>query len=89
MRILFVLLILLSISGHLSANNRYSLPNSKLISGINPITCSRSEVLEPFDSTSAISGVAVSGYIIKESPDYAVRIILTDKKGKEYLDNIL
>lgn len=41
--------------------------------------------LQPFTVDQAITGVAVSGTIIKESPDYLVRIILTDNMGREHL----
>lgn len=39
----------------------------------------------PFNSDVAVSGIAISGSIEKRSPDYTVRIVMTDKTGKEHL----
>lgn len=70
---------------NLLAEDIFSLPCSKVMDGTLPLSFKTNEVFKPFDSNSFVSGVAVSGYIVKNSPDYFVRIILSDVEGKKYL----
>ena len=39
----------------------------------------------PFPESKAVTGVAVSGKIIRHDPDYIVRILLRDRRGREHL----
>lgn len=45
----------------------------------------KSGACKPFSKSSPITGLAISGTVTKTSPDYVVRIVLTDVKGNEYL----
>lgn len=40
---------------------------------------------KPFSKSLPITGLAISGTVTKTSPDYVVRVVLTDVKGNEYL----
>ena len=39
----------------------------------------------PFSRSALITGLAISGTVTKTSPDYVVRVVVTDVKGNDYL----
>lgn len=44
-----------------------------------------SDTCQPFSRVFEISGLSITGYIEKNSPEYAVKVIMTDIKGNDYL----
>lgn len=70
----------------LFAANTFSLRNVKVDKETIPVNVSYSEttVIKPFESSSPIYGLCITGRYIKQSNDYLVRVILADNDGHEY-----
>lgn len=68
-----------------SSMNAEELSSNKIVNALSFNIKDRQAMLKPFVGDEAIMGVTVSGFIVKESPDYMVRVILRDKSGEEYL----
>lgn len=67
------------------ADDVFSLSNAVPMSMKRAYEFAKSGTLSPFTEKKPISGFSISGIIEKYSPDYSVRVIMTDAEGKEYL----
>lgn len=69
-----------------SEDNPFCIKNNmKKLSVVHNGTYTKCTEIRPIDSISPITGLSISGFVEKNSPDYLVRVLLIDEKGKEYL----
>ena len=61
------------------------LNNKELLPTFQNLTYESCAEIKPFDSRCAITGLSISGFVEKTSPEYLVRVILTDVRGNDYL----
>lgn len=89
----FIILILAFLSSTTKADdsffwkdNPFCILNDKeLLPNVQNLTYKICAEIRPFDTRCAITGLSINGFVEKTSPEYLVRVILTDVRGNEYL----